>query len=73
MRRNKQKEVGYTTGVGKTFAISYYINNKKSKAEQTAYLINIMSCFFRIKDWVLLNLSLNIFKFCFAPVDRKCY
>lgn len=52
MRRNKRKGVGYTTGVGKTFAVSQYIKNKKSKAEQTAYLIDILSSFFRTKDWV---------------------
>ena len=51
MRRNKRKGVGYTTGVGKTLNVSKYIKINKSKGDQKSYLIDILSNFFRTKDW----------------------
>ena len=49
--KKKRKGVGYTTGVGKTFNVNQYIKNKKVKNEQISYLIDILSNFFRTKDW----------------------
>jgi len=49
--KKKRKGVGYTTGVGKTWNVSQYIKNKKVKNDQISYLIEILSNFFRTKDW----------------------
>lgn len=49
--KKKRKGVGYTTGVGKTFNVNQYIKNTKVKNEQISYLIDILSNFFRTKDW----------------------
>jgi hypothetical protein len=72
--KKKRKGVGYTTGVGKTFNVSQYIKNKKQKNEQISYLIDILSNFFRTKDWIpTSSIASEILESCLLPLVENAF
>lgn len=72
--KKKRKGVGYTTGVGKTWNVNQYIKNKKVKNEQIAYLIDILSNFFRTKDWTPSpDIIENILQSCLLPLIENAF
>mmetsp|Transcript_41235 Transcript_41235/g.47493 ORF Transcript_41235/g.47493 Transcript_41235/m.47493 type:complete len:828 (+) Transcript_41235:1411-3894(+) len=72
--KNKRKGVGYTTGVGKNWNVSQYIKNKKVKSEQITYLIDILSSFFRTKNWTPTEDIVNsILQSCLLPLIENAF
>ena len=72
--KKKRKGVGYTTGVGKTFNVKQYIKNKKVKNEQISYLIDILSNFFRTKDWhASKEVTESIMVSCLLPLVENAF
>jgi len=73
-QKKKRMGVGYTTGVGKTWNVNQYIKNKKIKNEQIAYLIEILSNFFRTKDWNPPSYIIdNILESCLLPLIENAF
>ena len=72
--KKKRKGVGYTTGVGKTFNVNQYIKNMKVKNEQISYLIDILSNFFRTKDWhASKEVAESIMVSCLLPLVENAF